>query len=369
MRKCALLLGSLALPALVACSSGDGTPSFPTRDAGGAPLLGGGVGIGGSLFADASCVSSVSRAESLPFDVYVLFDQSGSMITRAGSGTRLDAVRSALADFLRAPASRGIGVGLGYFGNFPLGDASCDPGDYEEPAVPVTQLPGATDALLGSLAGIAPTGETPTGPAIRGACTYMKQWKAAHPSRPLVMLLLTDGVPEAPISRENGCDPTLADAVLAAKQCAEEASSRVYVLGVGPNLDNLNEIAAAGETQAAHLVSGSDVSGEVLAALNVIRGTVLPCSFEIPAPPDGATLDHGMVNVVVTDDEGSEQAIYSVPGSSDCDPSLGGWYYAPSSEAPESIELCAASCELTRAQSAAGAIRFALGCSTLSEIR
>jgi hypothetical protein len=141
------------------------------------------------------------------------------------------------------------------------------------------------------------------------------------------------------------------------------------VLGVGPNLDNLDRIAAAGNTGSAHLVVGDDVTGEVLAALNVIRGTALPCSFEIPNPPDGKELDFAQVNVVVTDSTGKDRAVLNVESEGSCSAAKGGWYYAPSANAPERIELCEASCDFTKAQSGTGAIRFALGCQTLSEIR
>jgi hypothetical protein len=349
--------------AAVACSGKhDGGAARPDA---GAPVL---FGNGGFALGDASCVGSTSRAEAIPFDLYVLFDQSGSMSTPAGNGTRLDAVRAALADFLRAPESAGIGVGLGYFGNFPLGQTSCNPADYATPALPIADLPGAADALLASLNAVSPTGETPTGAAVRGACEYVKGWQGDHPGRSLAILLLTDGVPEAPISRSRGCDPTLPDAIAATQDCVNATGAKIYVLGVGPKLENLNQIAAAGGTSAAHLVTGTDVSGEVLAALDVIRGTALPCTFEIPAPPEGETLDFGSVNVIVTGNDGTEHGIYKVGDATACDAQRGGWYYTPASGTPQGISLCDASCEFVKAQSARGAIHFALGCATVSNV-
>jgi hypothetical protein len=286
------------------------------------------------------------------------------MSTPAGNGSRLDAIRAATTDFLRAPSSAGLGVGIGYFGYLPLGQTSCDPARYETPAVTIGELPGRADALLGSLRAIQPIGETPTGAAIRGACRYADERTRTKPGHNLSLLMLTDGVPEAPISRENGCDPTLPDAVDAARECLESTGAGVYVLGVGPNLDNLNQIASAGGTDHAYLVESDSVSDDVLAALNAIRGTVLPCEFFIPEPPAGPQLNFDEVNVIVTDVDGQEHDIFNVEGRDACDPSQGGWYYAPAA-APERIELCEATCEFTRAQSAGGGIEYALGCGTL----
>jgi hypothetical protein len=317
---------------------------------------------------DASCVAEVRRAEALPLDIYVLFDQSGSMSTPAGSGSRLDAVRAAATDFLNAKESAGIGVGLGYFGNFPLGQTSCNQDDYAHPAVDIGVLPGQTAALIGSLNGVKPTGETPTGPAIRGACSYVASWDQAHPGRSAALLLLTDGVPEAPISRAQGCDPTLDDAVAAAKECVSNAGASIYVLGVGSNLSNLNQIAAAGGSGIAYLVDGGDVAARVLDALSAIRGTALPCGFVIPDAPAGQTLNYDQVNVVQTNDDGSRHPLYNVPDAASCDGASGGWFYEPA-DAPERITLCDASCSAVKSESRSGAIEFALGCGTVTTTR
>jgi Mg-chelatase subunit ChlD len=318
--------------------------------------------------ADASCVAEVRRAEALPLDIYVLFDQSGSMSTPSGAGSRLDAVRAAASDFLNADDSAGIGVGLGYFGNFPIGQTSCNSADYATPAVDIGLLPGQTGALLTSLDGVKPTGETPTGPAIRGACSYVADWDKAHPGRSAALLLLTDGVPEAPISRAQGCDPTLADAVAAATECVTTTGASIYVLGVGPSLDNLNQIAAAGGSGAAYLVDGGDVAAQVLDALDAIRGTALPCGFVIPGAPTGQTLDYAQVNVVQTNDDGTRHPLYNVADATACDAASGGWFYEPAN-APERITLCDTSCRAVKAESRNGAIEFALGCQTVTTTR
>src|SRR5204863_9451152 len=113
------------------------------------------------------------------------------------------------------------------------------------------------------------------------------------------------GKPEAPVTcstGSTGCCPTLADAVAAATDCRNaKPGLKTYVLGVGPLLDNLGQIAVAGGTDKAYLVSGGDVSAQVLAALNEIRAAAaIPCQLQIPPPPAGQSLNFDKVNVVHT---------------------------------------------------------------------
>jgi hypothetical protein len=300
-------------------------------------------------------------------DLYIMFAQSKSMQAPAGLGTRLDAVRAAVANFLREPNSAGLGVGLGYFGTMPIGSTSCDPADYATPAVPIGLLPPNADALIASLNGIEPVGETPTGPALVGACEYARTHQSAHPDHNVAVLLVTDGVPEAGATVEAGgtCDPILEEAIAAAVGCASGALPiPVYVLGVGSSLSNMNQIAEAGTTGSAHLVEGGDVSTEVLRALNAIRGDVLPCEYRIPEPPAGERLDYDTVNVRYKPANGEPETLFNVPSAADCGPA-GGWYY---DDSREHILLCEVTC--TEVGTAAhGTVDYALGCQRTVTLR
>jgi hypothetical protein len=294
------------------------------------------------------CAGQFYNGQGITPDIYVVFDVSGSMATKDdGTTMRIDAVRGALLSFLNDPASAGIGVGIGYFGTQPLACActSCNAADYATPAIPIGALPGQLAALSTSLAGAAPTGETPTGAALRGSCSYAASFKQAHPGHDVVLLLVTDGEPQAPLtSRGGGCTPTLADATAAAASClAGAVTVRTYVLGVGPSLQNLNQIAAAGGTSQAHLVE-SGGGAEVLAELNKIRkDAAIPCSLQIP-PPTGITpLDLRTVNVVTADASCHLTTIGNVSGAASCNAQLGGWYYDPPNQ-PTKIQLCDTSC-------------------------
>jgi hypothetical protein len=303
--------------------------------------------------------------QGLPLDIYVMFDQSGSMaIKDDGARMRIDAVRGAIDQFLGAQESRGMGVGIGYFGQQPLMCActSCNPMDYATPAVGLGLLPGHAPTVMGSLNNIQPTGETPTGAAIRGACMYAKGRKQAEPGRNVVILLVTDGEPQAPLTAPKGtCSPSLQDAAAAAAECAA-AGVKTYVLGIGPSLQNLNMIAASGATEKAYLVA-SGGGPEILKALNAIRSDAdIPCALQIPRPAGGAqTVNFKQVNVVYADSSCKVTTFVHVNDAGGCHPQNGGWYYDNPAQ-PGQIQLCKATCEQVKA--AGGQLVVTVGCST-----
>jgi hypothetical protein len=276
---------------------------------------------------------------------------------------RIDQVRSAVNDFLVSPDSAGINVGIGYFGYFPSGNTSCNPDDYSQAAVPIGLLPDNAPAIANSLNSISPVGETPTGAAIRGACAYAQGWRNQNPGFNVVTLLVTDGVPETPVSRN--CDANLPDAENAAGEC-QQAGVPTYVLGVGANLDNLSRLAQAGGTGDAYLVgAGQDVTGAVLAALNQIRDSAsVPCDFAIPPPPSGQQLDPNLVNVTYKDPNGSDHLIRGVVDAGGCGAD-GGWHYDNNAN-PQLVQLCPASCNDVTAALISGSV---LGRNTSIDIR
>ena len=315
------------------------------------------------------CVGERYVGETLPLDIYVMFDQSGSMSTiEQGGVTRIDAVRAAMGAFLRDRASVGLSLGIGYFGQQPIGETTCDPANYANAAVDIGALPKNAQAITDSLAAREPTGETPTGSAIRGACGYAKAWKDAHPGRDVVILLVTDGEPQAPVTcgdaGTGACCPTLSDATTATSEClAGTQAIKTFVLGVGPFLGNLNQIAAAGGTKQAFLVSGGDVAAKVLDALNAIRvAAQVPCELAIPDPPSGHMLDLTRVNVVRTSIRCESATIGYRASGSTCD-STGGWYF-DDPNSPTKVVLCKASCNDVSLPGEQ--LSFSLGCDRIS---
>jgi hypothetical protein len=329
-----------------------------------------------------ACVGEVYAGEDIPLDIYIMFDASGSMCkdlpgtqgvflcsssdtcsgtnccTVAGTGqkywnttldgSRMAAVRTAAEAFLNDPESAGIGVGLGVFGNQCIGSTSCNADDYTAPRVQIGELPSNASALMSALNALEPTGETPTHAAIGGACAHATAWKDAHPGHEVVILLMTDGKPEAPVTTT--CMPTSELAVQAAATCFADAGIKTYVLGVGPMLETLHGIAEAGGTGSAYLVESGDPAQSILNALNRIRGAAIPCDFSIPEPPAGETLNYELVNMVHVDSSCLANAFSYVETQTACG-DTGGWYFdvpPGGATAPSQIHLCPKSCDAVK---------------------
>lgn len=320
------------------------------------------------------CVGSNYEGEGLPLAIYIMFDQSASMncVIEAtqpwqndecdGTNPRITPVREAVNLFLNDPASAGISVGISYFGFMPISNTSCNPDDYSRAAVDIGMLPDNADALTGSLQSVVPTGETPTGAAIRGACNYMNGWHDQNPAYKNVILLVTDGVPEAPSS--NGCDPSIQDAVQATTDCLEgDPRTETYVLGVGQALDNLNQIAQAGGTNQAYLVEGGNVAQSVLEALNAIRAdAAIPCTLPVPQPQNGM-IDYSSVNIGICDPAANSLPTFYVGDVGGCTNDPGGWYYTDGGNT-QNIQLCDSTCGIV--SSAGSTLYFTLGCGTIT---
>lgn len=385
MRDSWRVLVSMGVVYLAACSS-DTEPAQNGGGVGGSPSIvvssGGHAGQTNAppttacepLDPSAACVGEQYAGENLPLDIYVLFDQSGSMcscIDPPGGqlcpdpscrATRLDAIRAAMGEFVADPLSAGIGLGLTFFGQHPLGSADCNPASYAEPVTPIGALPGNASNIMQALNAVAPAGETPTGAALRGACEYADRSRRDS-GHQVVILLLTDGKPEAPVTCAGGqgtCCPSLSDAVDAASACYAMGSGvRTYVLGVGPLLANLSDIAAAGGTERAYLVESGDVGAEVLTALNRIRAdAAIPCELELPPAPPGKALDFNRVNIQYTSPECEGTRFYYVERPEDCG-SHAAWYY-DDPQNPRRIQLCPTSCEQVSAPG--GDLEYTVGC-------
>ena len=159
---------------------------------------------------------------------------------------------------------------------------------------------------------------------------------------------------------------------IAATAFSGTPSIRTFVVGVFAPSEtaapgNLNAIAAAGGTQTAFIIDTTrNVTQQLIAALNQIRGSVLACEFSIPIPADGGALDFDKVNVQVTDMSGSSTPLYYVGNRAECDPATGGWYYdvdPTSGGTPTKIIVCDSTCNVFK-QSVRMKVDVRLGCQT-----
>lgn len=353
--------------------------------------IGGGNGTGGKG-QGGGCAGTSSKAEKVPLDMYVMLDQSGSMSDPAGGGTKWDAVTQAFTAFVQQPETNGIGFGLQYFGLPPGGgmqcpsqcltDAdcgacgpcfvigpvgvclgasggdSCDPLDYSKPEIEIAPLPGVANAVIQSLGAHGPSTSTPTSPALQGAVNHAKDWQIAHPSHVTVAVFATDGDPSE-------CDTDLNNInAIAAAAANGNPKILTFVIGVGPSLQALNGIAAAGGTTQAYLIdANANAQQQFLDALNAIQGTVLACQYTIPVPQEG-TPDYDSVNVEYTPGGGgSPQTIPKVASQADCPPNGDAWYY-DNNAAPTQIILCDSTCTKFSADPD-GEVNIVLGCQTI----
>lgn len=389
----------------VACSAAnDNQSSASTSPSGGDP--GGTGGAGGGLLTTGGgaagpgvgggCAGTTSKAEKIPLDMYIMLDKSGSMDESAGSGTKWDAVTSALATFVQQPNLDGISVGIQYFGvpagggmacnttcvvDADCGGAACGPcfftgiigvclgasggdscnaADYAVAEVEIAPLPGVAQAIINSMAGHSPSTGTPTSAALSGAIQHARDWRVANPSHVTVAVLATDGLPQS-------CDTDINNInAIAAAGANGTPQVLTFVIGVGSETAALNSIAVAGGTGQAFLVDASQNAGQqFLDAMNAIRGAALSCNYLIPVPTSG-TPDFGSVNVQYTPGNGGPPVLIpKVGGPTECPAGGLGWYYDNEAN-PTQIILCADGCDQISADTM-GQIDVVLGCETVVE--
>jgi hypothetical protein len=343
---------------------------------GGNVIIGsGGSSSGGSGQNGDACADQEYAGEQKPLDMYIMFDQSGSMNEAAGGDSKWNVIKKALKDFVRSDATQGLGVGIQYFPRdvieppcsapsptclcffifcVPISGGTCSVPRYAEPDVAIAALPGAAAAVEASLDGHGPGGGTPTSAALDGAIQYTTGWAAAHPDRKTVVVLATDGEP-----RE--CDRNISNiAAIAARGLSANPPVQTYVIGVGSSLGALNAIAAGGGGTAL-IIDGSTANAgqQFLDAMNRIRGAALGCDFNVPGAGSGETPNIATLNMTYTPPgAASGERVYKANSAGECSATLGGWFFADSSN--RAVRLCPKTCDTVKAQ--AGRIRLSMGC-------
>lgn len=331
-------------------------------------------GSGGNTIGDA-CAVTHNDGKQLPLDMYIMMDKSGSM-----DGSSWNGVKSAITSFVNAgQAVAGIGVGIQFFpagggsscnpfppctagcvniGGFCLpgsGSAECDINSYLPPAVTIQTLPGVAQQIISAMNAQSPGGGTPTLPAMQSAVQATTAYAKQHPDHKVIIVLATDGDP-------NDCNSSVSNvASEAAKALAANPSVMTFVIGIG-NVSGLNQIAQAGGSGTATIVSSANANQDFLDAMNAIRGKALGCEFLLPKPSNGGTIDFGKVNVYYTP-KGANKGNYlpQVQNASQCG-TKPGWYYDDPNN-PTKIILCKSSCD--QVKNAGGSVDIQLGCQTI----
>ena len=340
-----VIASAVSLAGFLACSSsegssntidtgggGSGGTSHPTGGSGGsggASQLDSGSGTGGGpARTDAACTNEPHSAQVTPVNLIFLYDKSGSMGVGASwdnMATRWTPMKEALIAFLSDPVSTGLQASLKFLPANGDETAACTAANYLVPDVPLQPLTADNPAFVTALENTTPAGGTPTMPALQGTIEYARSVWDQHRDQVPVVVLVTDGEPglnwapsgQTPTMRETCMEigattspNTIAEVANVARLGYEGTPQiRTYVIGIGPSLTNLNQIAESGGTGQATIVSDTDptVTREVFAAaLEAIREQAISCNLQVPTPPPGEPpVDLSLVNVDLTTSSGT----------------------------------------------------------------
>jgi hypothetical protein len=185
--------------------------------------------------------------------------------------------------------------------------------------------------VASAIAATTPGGATPTAKAITTGTDFLKGVKDQNNK---VILLATDGEPNCKGGSSSSLD---LDGTTAAAGAALAAGFKVYVIGIGPKLDNLKAIATAGGTGDYYKVESSD---QLATALLEISKAVASCTFTMDQSPP----------------EPNNIAVYVGATAINKDPT-NGWSYGGTSQ---TVNFNGSACDLIK--SSAGAVKVMFGC-------
>jgi von Willebrand factor type A domain len=250
--------------------------------------------------ADSNCGMVTSQTTRQPADVLLVLDRSASMdystaadcycsntATTYGTlcsdttncTTRWNAIKPAVAATLSN--SSNVNWGLKFFPTASgtgggLGRGSCTENTTMEVQVAADSAAAVTSQVNNATFDLG----TPTTAALTAATAYLN---GLNDGNSKYILLATDGQPNCggTPANINTVDLTGATAAAAA---AYAAGIQVYVVGIGPNLDNLTQLAKAGGTTNFYQVSSPDDLTKALSSISKLVGS---CNFESDqVPPD-----------------------------------------------------------------------------------
>lgn len=246
--------------------------------------------------ADANCGITEQSTTRQPVDILLLLDRSGSMqwsltddCSCAGGGfggscpdtvdcttpSRWDAVAPAVQQTLES--STYVNWGLKFFpssgGGGGRGSGVCTVNDQVEVAVG----PDSATSIQSLVDSATFINATPTALAIENATAYLQ---GLTDSNEKVILLATDGQPNCADGNVNNADLEGATAACAA---AQAAGIPVYVVGIGPDLGNLSELAQAGGTDDYYQVNSPEQLADALTAISKVVGS---CTYQTDTAPE-----------------------------------------------------------------------------------
>jgi hypothetical protein len=223
------------------------------------------------------------------------------------------------------------------------------------------QRTNITDTLTAS----GPNGSTPTHDAYRYALVNGLVPSTLPGNK--FMLLITDGDPTYALNcvgTGNPADPVDTQPIINEIAGASSMGIRTFVIGSPGSETNggtgedarpwLSAAAQAGGTAKAgcttngpnychmDMTQETDFSAALNAGLAAIAGQITSCSYPLPAPPAGETVDVNAINVMYTDGSGQDVLVLRA-SAADC---TDGWRYDGAN-----IVLCSNTCNQVQTQS------------------
>jgi hypothetical protein len=340
---------------------------------GGGSAASGNTANGSGVDPGSACANTAADGEAVQVDLYFMVDTTGSMNCpvpdqgpcqgangppAGGGDTRWSVLSTALKSFVADQANKDLGMGIKFFPTKSMNQI-CQANAYATPATEIAPLSTNAAGVTTQINMQTPGGETPTVPSLQAAIDHASAWAKANPTHKVVVVYATDGYPQ-------GCGNTNTipnAAKIAAAAYAATPSIATYVLGVGPNLTDLEQIADAGsnKTTMAFLVDTTqNAATQLSSALAAIRGkAAVDCTYTIPAPPAGQTLDPNKVNVAYTNSAGVVTNLTKDANGVTCDQGAG-WEYSADGK---QIDLCGSACTAVKGDSG-GKVQVLFGCNT-----
>jgi hypothetical protein len=344
----------------------------------------------------AACTGWTTEGENLPAALELVIDTSGSMDDPApgSKSSKWVVVRDALTQAIAGlPAS--VSLGALYFPNENVKNSTVAQDVTAcvntKALVPMAVLGAAGSAqrntINQSLQAIKPASYTPTADAYNYALASGLEPYTTTANK--FMLLITDGAPTAALGCINGISATaggrgggtVMDAptapIIAEVAAADAMGIRTFVIGSpGSEMSSqggmdmrpwLSAAARAGGTPIAgcmdagpnfcHLdmTQAPDFGAALTAGLASIAGQVVDsCTFTIPAPPAGQSIDPNLTNLIITAADGSSTLVLP-DNTGSC---TVGWQFSGT----DKVVLCSQTCAQVKGNTQAH-VQLVFGCS------
>lgn len=315
------------------------------------------------------CFRQEFSAQAGPMEILLLLDSS-PFRSYHNLHARLQASLVSLVDRLQS----GVALGMQVYPAGPFQDR-CDPSALDVLSVAMQPAPDVAvqvNAVLSELPRTAAThADHPLRPVLVAALSYLEartaEAKRSGAVSERAIVLATQGT-------VYGCgEPALPIAPLL-REALNNLGIPVYFVGIdvaseGPHgghitTDDLDDLARASGSERAYLLGADmDETSLLVDALHAQRRRRLSCQMALPQR-DGFKLDTASVSVLYDagDGEAPQRWLLRV-SATECEGGKDGLFYLP--DDPRTLELCPASCAISRKAASAASLRVVADCVTV----